>query len=426
MFIALILTDGRFFIGVIDMSILLAMLARATDTKGYPDDKNPDHWRKIHGSPVHLDASGNIDGGAGGKFGGKAWTSETHPHKPAAYQKTYSEAEAKKAWSRVCSAKTALQKSNTAEDREKNGNKMLDAIEEYKKIAKSVPGYKLKDTIKEENLANAALAKANEIKEKATASHEKAKTTLLGILAESTSGLTVAKLGQYVSNKLSPEDATNISGILNHCPENIKKVWDKNKNKLKLKSINKGKGNHKACYMPDDGVYLNIAETAKGTLDSNGNLIKMPYQTFFHEFGHHIDHTCGWMSAKYKNGIFKKTIELEVNAIIAKEYQKQLLKYKPVLATSSAMGNIQIAINNLPPECQNCLSDIFSGVTMNACHGLYSHDNSYWSDPDNLPIEAFAHFFEVATTNPAGNKVLRNWLPKSAKIFDEILGEMAK
>lgn len=53
------------------MSKVLLMLAKAFDTKGYPDDKNPDHWRKINGSPVHLDANGHIDGGAGGKFKGK-------------------------------------------------------------------------------------------------------------------------------------------------------------------------------------------------------------------------------------------------------------------------------------------------------------------------------------------------------------------
>lgn len=52
------------------MSKVLLMLAKAFDTKGYPDDKNPDHWRKINGSPVHLDANGHIDGGAGGKFKG--------------------------------------------------------------------------------------------------------------------------------------------------------------------------------------------------------------------------------------------------------------------------------------------------------------------------------------------------------------------
>lgn len=52
------------------MSKVLLMLAKAFDTKGYPDDKNPDHWRKMNGLPVHLDVNGHIDGGAGGKFKG--------------------------------------------------------------------------------------------------------------------------------------------------------------------------------------------------------------------------------------------------------------------------------------------------------------------------------------------------------------------
>lgn len=61
------------------MSELLNLLAKAFDTKGYPDDKNPKNWRKINGSSVHLDAYGNIDGGAGGKFNGAKCTVEKLP-----------------------------------------------------------------------------------------------------------------------------------------------------------------------------------------------------------------------------------------------------------------------------------------------------------------------------------------------------------
>lgn len=61
------------------MSELLNLLAKGFDTKGYPDDKNPKNWRKINGSPVHLDANGNIDGGAGGKFNGAKCTVEKLP-----------------------------------------------------------------------------------------------------------------------------------------------------------------------------------------------------------------------------------------------------------------------------------------------------------------------------------------------------------
>ena len=34
-------------------------------------DTNPNHWRTINGSHVHLDKNGNYDGGAGNKFNGR-------------------------------------------------------------------------------------------------------------------------------------------------------------------------------------------------------------------------------------------------------------------------------------------------------------------------------------------------------------------
>lgn len=37
----------------------------------YPKDPNPEHWKTINGSHVHMDKNGNYDGGAGGKFNGR-------------------------------------------------------------------------------------------------------------------------------------------------------------------------------------------------------------------------------------------------------------------------------------------------------------------------------------------------------------------
>lgn len=51
----------------------------------YPKDPNPENWRTISGAKVHL-SEGKIDGGAGGKFTGKDWTSPKHPHKYDALQ----------------------------------------------------------------------------------------------------------------------------------------------------------------------------------------------------------------------------------------------------------------------------------------------------------------------------------------------------
>lgn len=94
------------------------MLAKATDTKGYPDDKDPNHWRKINGSPVHLDANGNIDGGAGGKFTGKGWSSSKHPHNPASYPKpALTVGDLKKAWANVAKYQVAMKRAKTSATR---------------------------------------------------------------------------------------------------------------------------------------------------------------------------------------------------------------------------------------------------------------------------------------------------------------------
>lgn len=44
---------------------------RPVRDKTYPKDTNPEHWRTINGAHVHIDKSGNYDGGAGGKFNGR-------------------------------------------------------------------------------------------------------------------------------------------------------------------------------------------------------------------------------------------------------------------------------------------------------------------------------------------------------------------
>lgn len=49
------------------------MHAVLTMDASYPKDPDPDNWRTINGSHVHLE-NGKINGGAGGKFSGNDWT----------------------------------------------------------------------------------------------------------------------------------------------------------------------------------------------------------------------------------------------------------------------------------------------------------------------------------------------------------------
>jgi hypothetical protein len=56
-------------------------MKRRSVVMDYEPDNDPENWRTIKGAKVHLNGEGQIDGGAGGKFSGRAWTSEKHPHK---------------------------------------------------------------------------------------------------------------------------------------------------------------------------------------------------------------------------------------------------------------------------------------------------------------------------------------------------------
>ena len=113
------------------MSKALELLAKATDTKGYPDDKDPAHWRTIRHSKVHIDETGHIDGGAGGKFHGKKWTSVKHPHKPESYKKPKGAADLRKAWAAVAKERMEIHRAKTEKGRKAHEEKLAAAYKEY-------------------------------------------------------------------------------------------------------------------------------------------------------------------------------------------------------------------------------------------------------------------------------------------------------
>jgi len=137
---------------------ILSHIARAFDTKGYPDDKDPKNWKTINGAHVHLDKNGNYDGGAGGKFHGKhhwgpgykqknqsatsiasilnglagqkAKMAPPAPPKPVGPTTT----DLRSAWQRVQKYHVAMRQARTAATRATHAQNMLDAIQAYEDI----------------------------------------------------------------------------------------------------------------------------------------------------------------------------------------------------------------------------------------------------------------------------------------------------
>lgn len=83
----------------------------------------------------------------------------------------------------------------------------------------------------------------------------------------------------------------------------------------------------------------------------------------------------------------------------------------------------------IPSGARANLSDILEGASGAKIRAGWGHGASYWKDGDayagiknaNLAKEAFAEMFDAYTSSPESLKVLKEWLPESCKVFDEIM-----
>jgi hypothetical protein len=210
----------------------------------------------------------------------------------------------------------------------------------------------------------------------------------------------------------------------------------------------------------DKGVVLDIERAAKGSSWQNS------YATVFHEFGHNIDNLVGEkegpfsfckFSAEYESGLFQKTLREDIEANIttldkrlkaefkkhstdvdwlrANNYLGQYEEFnlshgipiKPKYTKSQAYFKFKQELKAIPQKQLAQLSDIVEGCTGNRVECGFGHGKSYWKDrPDGVGAEAFAEFYEATMTNPEARAVLDKYLPKAAKVFDDMLAEILK
>jgi SPP1 gp7 family putative phage head morphogenesis protein len=244
--------------------------------------------------------------------------------------------------------------------------------------------------------------------------------------------------------------------IVDKCEDqNLVDIWNKHEKDIKIGNSTLKRGGY---YVPSNRqIYFNVIEDAKGSRSS------APYQTFFHESGHAIDYRIGFeqfderkaYSALYKDGIFGQTITDEVEDIIKsyvdeakdriknKDYEwlyKQrvidadtFLDYynngvipKNVKYTKSfAYQRLENEIKDLDLLTRRNISDIVEGATKGKVKGGFGHGVTYWQkDKDNLAIEAFAEIIDSIMTNEECLKPIKKYLPKTFKIFNEMISEV--
>ena len=252
--------------------------------------------------------------------------------------------------------------------------------------------------------------------------------------------------------------------IIDKCDnETLRGVWDKFEDELRVGDAHKKGG----AYAMGKNLYLDIDKCAKG------NSYDKPFQVVFHEAGHGIDSACRGLakesgvfashfSGAYKGGLFPQTIKDEVNDLV-NAYDKKLKQaFKdhakdakwfydngfiskrnydwvldgtysvdvviPKYRKSFAYNALQKEINGYNSYARADLSDILEGATGAKIQCGYGHGASYWRDrtiggiSDGLATEAFAEMTDSTFANPESLELIKKYLPKSYKLYEEMLG----
>lgn len=212
------------------------------------------------------------------------------------------------------------------------------------------------------------------------------------------------RLGKLWSDEVEP--------MIKDSPEFMQKWFAKYGDHLKFdNTCNKST----AYYSPSTGgITMHVRNDAKD--DRCGR-----YSTFFHEFGHLLDH----VSAKDK-GVKKISGDARFINAIKEDYNDRLntplFKGKPAAFVNGKLTDLLWEAGDLAGGVQ----DMYSGLTLNKVRPCWGHSTEYWlrGDTDKeIASEAFAHMAS-SFTNPQILEKMKEWFPKSCDVFETLIKEL--
>ena len=212
-----------------------------------------------------------------------------------------------------------------------------------------------------------------------------------------------------------------IMSMVNKCSDiNVVQLWLRHTLNMKVHLDPKLKSPH---YSPAHKT-INLKELVGHT-----TTFRMPYETFFHESGHHVDHQHhkqGY-SVVYKNGVFSKALRRDVHVLLKKfnidpyddqHSEQQLQALKTYLSPKHSKHEYKD------------VSDIIEGVTYGGVQLGVGHGEDYWVDRTinnvnyALPQEAFAEMTSATLCNPQSLECIKKHLPNAYKVYQEMIKSM--
>ena len=232
---------------------------------------------------------------------------------------------------------------------------------------------------------------------------------------------------------------------LDEAPDDVKRVWSKAAKDLKQPDYASTDG---ASYysLYDKQTHFVNPETAYGETSScRAN------ERFFHEFGHNIDNRLasrdfGYFSYEYKENLFGRTILQDCESTVTSfwlrkngfsdmetaitQYGSQAKVMAKVHSKSTGNAFCKWAKTNYTLYQRADVSDIYQKY-MEEHYGIpypfgAGHRAGYFNEADLLASEAFAEMFSATIAQPESLATIKELLPQSYGVFEEMLKEMAK
>lgn len=237
-------------------------------------------------------------------------------------------------------------------------------------------------------------------------------------------------LASKIAEILDKSDVSAIIKVIEKSPKDMRRLWNIYEGKMRI--MNKNYDNDEAYYSQGKGIYFGIDKDRLTTDEEKA------FTALFHEIGHLIDSEAvrhsGWKSVS-DNHVFENTIKQEVNDYIDSTEEaivnalvKEGKTYKEVRAKvtlEKVHEEVSRQLEEIPFLSCVAVSDIFDGATNGQVSGKIAHGKEYWEEnSDYLPMEAFANFAEATFHNPTAVKYIKQFLPKSYKMFKGIVKEI--
>lgn len=242
---------------------------------------------------------------------------------------------------------------------------------------------------------------------------------------------------ESISSKLTDKQSEFYQSLLVGANKDALAMWDKYNAELTLGSTTES-GAH---YSPlERRVNMNIEE------DIRGSWFAKPGNTFYHEFGHNIDHLAnnndGAITADFRlsNG---KTLGETVYSDVQKRVKAiaKEKKLKPLYARDDIKKQLA-SLQEKDGTIVSSISDLYGGATNNQAKSRVGHRSSYWKmntlqkrymkmtnaqyRDTRLGVEAFAEFTAAALTDEDELNLLKEWLPETYDMYFELIREITR